>query len=807
MFNVIRHAVTVGFLAQLLCPLATPQSQAEELTLERIMAHPDWIGRSPESAYWGQDGRSLYFKRKREGQEIRDLYRLELKAERPTKIDGPKLGHADGKAADYTQERSKAVYVKAGDLFVVDRERDKRRQLTRTDANEANPRFALDGKAVAYTVNGRYRVRKLGTGLTYEPARILAKDDPGNEESDFDFYERRQERLFESVRQQQEDQQRRRKHEESLRRAVPTRGPKRFYLGSDVKIVTRSLSPSSKHMLVVTRPDSAKTGRKGTMPKYVTHSGYVETKAVRTRVGHQPPIGQTLWLIDIQRHTKHKLDISGLPQIREDPLKAIRAKAVDWHVQHGADRDAVEKELKAPDVRPVQFAGIRWSDDGHRVAVQIHAIDNKDRWLTTVDLKDRQLNCHHRLHDDAWINWRHNEFGWLPQQHTLWYLSEETGYSHLYVKPLQGEARALTHGDYVVGKPKISPDGNYIYFVANRPNPGIYEVYRVPITGGKVERMTDMDGYVESFALSPEGKRLLVRHSKALRPPELFVKPNQTQATSRRLTHTVSEAFRSIDWNAAETVQVPSSHVKRPIRANLYKPNDFDPAKEYPAVVFIHGAGYLQNSVERWSHYFREMMFHTLLTREGYIVLDMDYRGSAGYGRDWRTAIYRRMGHPEVEDLVDGVHYLIDEHNVDTRRVGTYGGSYGGFLTFMAMFRKPELFAAGAALRPVSDWSSYAHSYTSNILNTPRVDPMAYQRSSPIDLADGLEKPLLICHGMKDSNVFFQDTVRLVQRLIELEKSHFETAIYPQEGHTFQHPESWLDEYRRIHRLFRQKLQ
>ena len=134
-------------------------------------------------------------------------------------------------------------------------------------------------------------------------------------------------------------------------------------------------------------------------------------------------------------------------------------------------------------------------------------------------------------------------------------------------------------------------------------------------------------------------------------------------------------------------------------------------------------------------------------------------------------------------------------------------GSYGGFVTFMAMFRDPGLFAAGAALRPVTDWAHYNHPYTSNILNTPEVDPEAYARSSPIEHAHGLADPLLICTGMLDDNVLFQDSVRLVQRLIELEKENWEIAIYPVEPHGFREPSSWLDEYRRILRLFETHLQ
>jgi len=267
-----------------------------------------------------------------------------------------------------------------------------------------------------------------------------------------------------------------------------------------------------------------------------------------------------------------------------------------------------------------------------------------------------------------------------------------------------------------------------------------------------------------------------------------------------------SARFKAINWVLPDIVEVPSSHTDRPIYSKLYLPLDHDPAGTYPAVMFVHGAGYTQNAHKGWSYYFREFMFHTILATQGYVVLDMDYRASQGYGRNWRTAIYRNMGHPELEDYLDGVEWLADNKGVDRRRVGIYGGSYGGFIVFMALFRAPDAFAAGAALRPVVDWMHYNHNYTSAILNTPDIDPWAYQNSSPINFAEGLRSPLLIASGMQDDNVFFQDSVLMVQRLLELKKEDFEIAIYPLDGHAFTEPESWLDEYRRVYKLMNRNL-
>jgi dipeptidyl aminopeptidase/acylaminoacyl peptidase len=244
------------------------------------------------------------------------------------------------------------------------------------------------------------------------------------------------------------------------------------------------------------------------------------------------------------------------------------------------------------------------------------------------------------------------------------------------------------------------------------------------------------------------------------------------------------------------------------VPARLYTPEDLGKARDprRPGVVFVHGAGYLQNAHRYWSQYYREYMFHHLLASRGYVVLDVDYRGSSGYGRDWRTVIAAHMGGKDLDDVVDGARYLVAEHGVDEKRLGVYGGSYGGFITLMALFTSPDTFAAGAALRPVTDWAHYNHSYTANILGAPPKDAEAYRKSSPIYFAEGLKGALLICHGMVDTNVHFQDSVRLAQRLIELRKENWELAAYPVENHAFEEATSWADEYKRILKLFERVL-
>jgi dipeptidyl aminopeptidase/acylaminoacyl peptidase len=222
-----------------------------------------------------------------------------------------------------------------------------------------------------------------------------------------------------------------------------------------------------------------------------------------------------------------------------------------------------------------------------------------------------------------------------------------------------------------------------------------------------------------------------------------------------------------------------------PLWAALFRAERPNP--ERAAVLHIHGGGYRQFAHRGYSVYGYDLHlgFINYLVQQGYTVLDFDYRGSAGYGRDYRTDIARSMGIKDTDGAVAAAEYLVREQAIDSTRIGIYGVSYGGFLTLMAQFRYPGVFAAGIARAAVSDFAHYSDGWTSRVLGVPHEDPEAYRRSSPIYYADGLQDHLLITHGLVDDNVHFQDAARLVQRLIELEKD-FEVMVYPVEPHTIQ---------------------
>jgi len=777
---------------------------AGEITLEQIMADQDWVARSPESAYWGLDGESVFYAQKQAGSDLRDWFHQPLNEAEAHQVPLAKLHHYAYQDGVKVQDGKWLAYSFEGNIFARELASGEIVQITRDDARQSHLMALNDGR-LAYREGQTFFAVDFATGRTEQLASLKFEKAPTGVKAPQDFIAAEQQQLMEYIQSERAAQQARFDRQQALQQDNPSLAPEPFYLGEGKQLVAASLSPAGDKLVVAISDPQSWRDEGDIMPNYIAEDGRVKAENVRRRVADAKPVEHQLMVLDINSGAQTQLTYNTLPGWNEDVLAEVKRE------NYAAEGKSYDSE-KAP--RPItlmqdwgwQDGAIRWNQSGSEVAVMLEAWDNKDRWIATVDFDGKALQPQHRLHDDAWINYTYNEFGFLPETDTLWYQSEQDGYAHLYVQSLGGKAKQLTKGNFVVDTPVVSESGQHIYFKANQKHPGTYEIYRVNTQTAEVEQLTKLGG-INDFELSPAEDKLLITHSSALQPPELYVQTLGAD-NAQRLTETVSETFQQLPWTAPSIVPIPSSHVDAPIYSRVYLPADFDPnrAEKYPAVVFIHGAGYLQNAHGGWSGYQREFMFHSMLTQQGYVVVDLDYRGSKGYGRDWRTAIYRQMGTPEVEDLQDVVSWMGDNAHVDTDRVGTYGGSYGGFLTFMALFKEPGLFQAGAALRPVSDWAHYNTGYTSNILNLPKDDAIAYRRSSPLYFTEGLEDALLINSPMVDDNVFFQDSVRVVQRLIEHEKEDFEIALYPVEPHGFRQPSSWLDEYRRIFKLFEENL-
>lgn len=830
----LRCAIILAVLTSTLGVPARAQEPAStfELTVANIMRGPELVGESPSRVRWTDDGRWIYFRWKPGGRpwdEEPALYRVRADGGEPERLSeeaADSLGVLIAPGDVGPDERLRVVTWQ-GDLFVIDRGSLDVRRLTRTLTAEDDPVFGRDGRTVFFVgrPGGDAADNVFAMSVDDGSVRQLTNFRPGpapdeDEEAEGQrrFLEQQQEELFDHVRRRLAEEEREEQQEEAREAAMP----EAVYLEREERVLRLAIEPGGRFAMVEVGSD-AEDARGTIVPDYVTSSGYTEPLEVRGKVGDTQDRGRVgVVSLDSGEVRWLRLGADGGGETATTGVDTARAERSTADAADPTDAvagDTPGDTIDVPRLAATRFLG--WSEDGTRGLVGAVAYDYKDQWLYVIDAATGEATRIAHDRDDAWIGgpcgpWLDPSCaGWLPTGDAIYFVSERDGFSHLYRVAVDGvtpeptaepagtdgaRVRQLTSGDWAVYSVSVSPDDEHLYLTTSEGSPFELHFYRSSPDGSDRTRLTTRVGR-HDVVPSPTGERLAVVYSSANRPPDLFVMADEAGAEMRRITSSPTQEWLSYAWIEPEIVWFEARDGVR-VPARIYRPRDVGAEPTGAGVIFVHGAGYLHNVHRWWSSYYREYMFHHLLAARGYTVLDIDYRGSAGYGRAWRTAIYRNMGGKDLADQVDGARYLAAQEGVDPARIGIYGGSYGGFITLMALFKESETFAAGAALRSVTDWAHYNHWYTSRILNLPQEDTEAYRRSSPIYFAEGLEDPLLIAHGMVDTNVHFQDVVRLAQRLIELGKTDWEMAVYPAEGHGFVEPSSWTDEYRRILALF-----
>ena len=774
-------------LSAIMCSASLAHAQNFDLSVKNIMRGPELVGAPPEAMQWTDDSRFILFRWKPGGRPWHEdlaWYRVPAAGGAPEKL-APTVADSLNvltAAGPRSHDERWRVVSHNGDLHLIDRRTLNVRRITDTRAAETNPVFSDDGRTIFFVRENNIHSLDLNAGTLRQLTDLRAgpaPEDPKAAEGQRGFLERQQEELFEHIRtekRQREEQEARRKEREARALAV-------VYLQRGERVGNINVATGGRYALFDTNREGS-TGRRTLIPDWVTRSGYTETVEVRTKVGDlQGELGR-LAIADLRTGNVRWLDVA--------PTRR-------------APNDTASKPARLSFVR-----GFGWNTAGTQALISALSADFKDQWLYIVDAATGRLTPIAHERNDAWITnfggtcvFSVGCAGWLPDGR-VYYGSEKDGFAHLYTANADGSnTRQLTSGPWEVYEAGLSRAKDRFYLNTNEGSPFERHFYHMSFDGRRT-RITTAPGR-QDVVVSPDGNRLAVVHSTANTPPELYVADNRPAAEMRRLTHSPTSEWLSYKWIAPPIVQFRARDGAM-VPARIYRPRDFNVQPNGAAVIFVHGAGYLQNVHNWWSTYYREYMFHHLLATRGFTVLDIDYRGSQGYGAAWRTAIYRHMGGKDLTDQVDGAHYLAQQEGVDGKRVGIYGGSYGGFITLMALFTQADHFAAGAALRSVTDWAHYNHGYTGRILNLPQEDSVAYRQSSPIYFAEGLQDPLLILHGMVDTNVHFSDVVRLTQRLIELGKTNWELAVYPVEDHAFVEPTSWTDEYRRILELFERHL-
>ena len=666
-------------------PARAPASKPFELTVDSIMRGPRLVGYPPSGVYWSQDSQRIYFRWKQADEprlKEMSLYVVNRDGSGLRRLSDDEARQALPPNGELSKDKAMTVFTDEGDIFIYDHAKASRRQITKTVEAETNPHFTFDQKHIYFTRANNLYVMALDGGALEELTDIRsgapapAATPKGTDSQE---YLKKEERtLLDAVREraeQREEQEKKRKEREKR---------KPFTVAAGQNVVNLVLAPDGKRVIAtISEPGS---GSKNTIvPNYVTETGYTEDIPGRNKVGDTQNRAR-LVIIDVEtgdtRNIEHgqKLPATAPPQRTElnATEQAQRERGRSTSITNGAEVGNPQPTAKD---RDVQLSQLQWSEDGKNAVLMGRAADNKDRWVMLLDPATGKTRVLATVHDDAWVDGPGAfTLGWLPDNEHVYFESERDGWAHLYsVSSNGGEAKQLTSGPFEVSDVRLSSDKTKFYFTSSEGSVFQRHLFSMGTSGGARTQITALPGQ-NQVDISPDETMLADVRSYSNKPPELYLAPNQPMdekaaANLKPVTTSPIPEFFTGDWIDPRLVSFKARDGAT-VWGRLYLPANYKGGG--PAVLFVHGAGYLQNVHRWWSSYYREYMFNHLLMESGFVVLDIDYRGSAGYGRDWRVGIYRHMGGKDLTDHVDAARYLAREFGIDPKRVGLYGGSYGG---------------------------------------------------------------------------------------------------------------------------------
>jgi dipeptidyl aminopeptidase/acylaminoacyl peptidase len=467
---------------------------------------------------------------------------------------------------------------------------------------------------------------------------------------------------------------------------------------------------------------------------------------------------------------------------------------------------------------PGEYNGLSWVDALH-VTYDRQSNAYKTRTIYVADINGGSPKAVHEDKEDKFWSlpdWE-AEAKPKPSPNGKWiaFLTDLDGWDHLYIVPAAGgDAIQITKGHFEAWRPVWSHDSTRVAFDANgegKPGDrqiGIATVGNDP-SRATVAYITQGRGTNVEPHWSPDDKRLVYQHTDTHNSADLFVAEAASGAKPVRLSDSMPASMDRSAFVEPELVHYPGPDGQS-VPAWLFVPKNLDRSKKHPAIVWIHGDGINQN-YDGWHvqrNYAVYYSFHQYLLQQGYVVIAPDYRGSIGYGRDWRNGVYRDVGGNDAKDAWMAANYLKTLPYVDSSRMGVWGLSYGGFFTLIAMTDQPTLFRAGVDVAGVVDYRMYYSDpyhgdWTESRIGTPEQNPKVYDNASPISHIDRLARPLLVLHGTSDVNVPFLESVWLMDEALKKHKGNLvDFMIYPGEFHYFSREHVLRDAWHRVDRFF-----
>jgi dipeptidyl-peptidase-4 len=445
----------------------------------------------------------------------------------------------------------------------------------------------------------------------------------------------------------------------------------------------------------------------------------------------------------------------------------------------------------------VYIARVNWLADSKHLAIQRLNRPQTVLDLLIADATNGQSHTVLNETDQYWVN-INNDLHFLKDGKRFLWSSERSGYRHLYLYDLEGKQLAqITKGDWEVSAVDAVDEGKgLVYFTGTAKTPLERHLYRVSLDGSAISRITIHNG-THGVNMAPDASAFVDTYSDVMTPPRqdidhadgsLLRVVNENRVAELAEYHLSAPQFLSV-----------KARDGMPMNAVMTKPPDFDASKKYPVLVFTYGGPHAQVVTNAWGG--NNALWHQLMAQKGYIIFSLDNRGSGGRGHAFEEPIHYHLGAIELSDQLDGVNYLKTLPYVDADRIGIWGWSYGGHMTLHAMFEAADVFKAGFAGGPVTDWHFYDSIYTERYLGLLPQNESAYHASSPIEKAGGLRGKLLIAHGTGDDNVHFANTLSLINKLIEVGK-YAEVMPFPGRGHGASDPAARKVLFNRVTQFF-----
>lgn len=451
---------------------------------------------------------------------------------------------------------------------------------------------------------------------------------------------------------------------------------------------------------------------------------------------------------------------------------------IDIHIYHLQTKKDVKANIGKE--KDIYIPRIAFTENNNQLSVMwLNRLQNHMK-LLMVDAATGKSNTYYEETNPYYVEIA-NSLRFLKDGKHFMYTSEISGYKHIYLKSLTGkEAVQITKGNFdVTDVLGIDENAQTIYFLAAYSSPLTRSLLSVDMDGRNMTQLLSDEG-TYSIRFSSDFSYFSNTYSTVTTPPQISIYETKSLTKVRTLKDnaTLQARLKEYDFATPAFIKVPNSKGDI-LNGWILKPVNFDATKKYPVLFCNYGGPGSQQVANRWG---TVSAWHQYLAQQGIIIVCVDNTGTGYRGEAFKKKTYLQLGKLEIEDQIDAARYMATLPYVDSKRIGHYGWSFGGFMSSLAITKGADVFALAVAGAPVTSWRYYDNIYTERYMRTPATNKQGYDENAPLNYVKNIKGKFLIVHGTADDNVHFQNSVMMVNEMIK-QNIDFESAYYPNKSH------------------------